>query len=104
MKEKIQEMEEQLTDQQSQTSVKVVFCRIAVLFMMVCMMCVPAFATDEAVTVSGLLTSSGTLVTSAMSTVWSIVTANDFLKALLGCSLLAIGFRFFRAAKRAARH
>lgn len=82
---------------------KLLIRRVFLLCMVMCVMCVSAFAENE-VTVSGMLTSSGTLVASAMSTVWSIVTANEFLTALVGCSLIAIGFRFFRMAKRAARH
>ena len=51
-----------------------------------------------------MLTTAGTTISSALTQVWSIVTANDLLQLSVGASVLSLGFAFFRKAKRTARH
>ena len=59
--------------------------------------------TQEAtVTVAGMLAEAGPVITEGLTQVWGIVTANPLLTFTIGCSILGIGFRFFRKAKRAA--
>ena len=58
--------------------------------------------TQEAtVSIAGLLSDAGPIITTGMDTVWDLVTANPLLTFFVGCSILSVGFRFFRKAKRA---
>ena len=60
--------------------------------------------TQEAtVTLAGMLSEAGPVITNGLTQVWDIVTANPLLTFFVGTSLLGIGFRFFRKAKGAAR-
>lgn len=59
---------------------------------------------QDAVTVASLLSEATTVLTSAVSSVWSIMTGNVWMQFLIGASILSIGFRFFRKAKKAAGH
>lgn len=62
---------------------------------------ISAFAADgDPVTVSGLLNDATPTVTSAMSSVWTLMTSNPISTFALGCAILAVGFRFIRKAIR----
>lgn len=52
---------------------------------------------------STLLTEATTIITSAMGTVWTVIIGNPLLMVYAGAGLLALGFRFFRRARRVAR-
>lgn len=58
----------------------------------------------DAVTIATMLTTAGTTISSALTEVWTICTANDLLQLSIGASVLSLGFAFFRRAKRTARH
>lgn len=76
--------------------------RVALLLMsMVAMLALPASA--EGADASSLLTSTGTVVTSGISIVWSIITGNPILSAIAGMSVLSIAFYALGRAKHAAR-
>lgn len=47
------------------------------------------------------ITEAGTNIAEAMKVTWSLMTANPLLTFFLGVSIVSIGFRFFRKAKRA---
>lgn len=55
------------------------------------------------VTASTLLTGATTVITAAMASVWDLITGNPLLIVYAGAGLLALGFRFFRRARRVAR-
>lgn len=72
------------------------------------MMTVSAFATDGG---SGTSDAGMTAVIGALDTVvtlfgkvWTLMTGNPYLAVLLAVSLLSVGFRVFRRAKRVATH
>ena len=50
-----------------------------------------------------MLSGAGTSLTSAVGLVWDLITANALLTFFLGCSIVAIGFKFFKKAKGAAK-
>lgn len=52
---------------------------------------------------AGLLTTATTVITTAMGSVWDLIVGNPLLVVYAGAGLLALGFRFFRRAKRVAR-
>lgn len=58
---------------------------------------------QTAVTAATLLSEATTIITSGIGSTWDIITSNPMLTIFAGSSLLAIGFRFFKKAKRAAR-
>lgn len=59
--------------------------------------------TGTTVTASSLLTEATTVITTAMGSVWDLITGNPLLIVYAGAGLLALGFRFFRRAKKVAR-
>ena len=59
---------------------------------------VPAFAAD--VTVSGVLSDAAPVITTAVSTVWDLLTSNPICIFALGCAIVSVGFRFLRKAIR----
>lgn len=58
---------------------------------------------QDAITAASLLSAATTTMTTAMGSVWSLITGNPLLEVFVGSSLLTMGFRFFRRAKRTAR-
>jgi len=49
------------------------------------------------------ISEAGTNIAAAMGVTWDLMTANPLLTLFLGASLVSLGFRFFRKAKRAVR-
>ena len=58
--------------------------------------------TTEAITAASLITEAGTAITAGISMVWDVMTGNPLLVVFVGASLVSLGFRFFRKAKRTA--
>lgn len=56
----------------------------------------------QEVTVANLLTTVTTDLPTAVGAVWSIVSTNVWLSWLVGFSIVMLGFRAFRRAKRIA--
>lgn len=56
--------------------------------------------TQDAVTAAGLLSEATTVITTAVSSTWSIITGNPLTKLFVGAAILGVGFRFLRKAKR----
>lgn len=54
---------------------------------------------QDAVTVASLLTTATASITTAVGSVWDIMTGNVWLSFMVGASVLAVGFRFFRNAR-----
>ena len=78
---------------------------ILTVFALASLMCVSCFAADgDTSTVTSMLTNAGTFGATAISTVWTLMTANAYLELLLGMALVSVAFRLFAKAKRAARH
>lgn len=61
-----------------------------------------AFAQTE-VTIANLMSDAATNIGTAISSVWTIMTANPLLTLFVGATIISLGFAFFRKAKRAAR-
>ena len=59
--------------------------------------------TTETVTVASLISEAGTGITSAMGVTWDLMTANPLLTLFVGAGIIALGFKFFRKAKGAAK-
>lgn len=55
---------------------------------------------ETTVTIAGLLSEVGPVITTGLDTVWDLVTANPLLTFFIGCSVLSVGFRFFKKAKK----
>lgn len=55
------------------------------------------------VTIVSLITEAATNIGSAISSVWTIMTANPLLTLFVGSGVISLGFAFFRKGKRAAR-
>lgn len=74
---------------------------LSLCMVMATMLSLSCFATDpEPVTVSGLLSDATPTVTTAMSSVWTLMTSNPISTFALGCAILSVGFRFIRKAIR----
>jgi len=71
---------------------------MAMLMTLVSMLSISAFAADGDVTVSELMTDALPVLTTSMSSVWSMMTSNPVSKFALGCAIAAVGFRFLRKA------
>ena len=59
-------------------------------------------ASSGAASLSDFLTTAGNLVVSAIGIVWNIITGNVVLTAMIGVSLVGVGFTFFERAKNSA--
>ena len=58
--------------------------------------------TETAFSLATALTEAGEVVVSGIGIVWNLMTGNAWLTFMLGVTLISLGFRFFRKAKRAA--
>jgi hypothetical protein len=72
----------------------------ALTMMLVSLLTMSCFAEGSEVTVSGVLSEATPVLTTATSSVWSLMTSNPVCKFALGCAVLAVGFRFLRKAIR----
>lgn len=59
--------------------------------------------TGQTIDAASLLTQATDIVSSAMGSVWTMIIGNPLLIVYAGAGLLALGFRFFRRARRVAR-
>lgn len=50
-----------------------------------------------------LLSTATTVVATAVANTWSLLTSNPLTTFFVGSSILGVGFRFLRKAKRVAR-
>lgn len=68
-------------------------------------MCPVAFATEGGGSDSGMTAILGSMatLTSLMSSVWQVMTANPLLTVFLAASLLTVGISIFKRIKRAAK-
>ena len=57
---------------------------------------------SNAASLNDFLTTAGGLVVSAIGNVWNIITGNIVLTAMIGVSLVGVGFTFFERAKKSA--
>lgn len=49
-----------------------------------------------------MLTEAGEVIVDGVGIVWNLMTGNPWLTFMLGVTLIGMGFRFFRKAKRVA--
>lgn len=49
-----------------------------------------------------MITEAGAVIVDGVEIVWQLMTGNAWLTFMLGVTLIGMGFRFFRKAKRAA--
>ena len=67
----------------------------AMLMTLCSLLSISAFASSE-VTVSSVLSEATPTLTTAVGSVWTLMTGNPVCKFALGCAVLAVGFRFLR--------
>lgn len=95
--------EQQRKEQKTQKSF-LSHCRVRALTMcmvVASMLSLSAFAADgDPVSVGSLLSDATPTVTTAMSSVWTLMTSNPISTFALGCAILTVGFRFIRKAIR----
>lgn len=54
----------------------------------------------ETFSIGTALTQTTEVIPDAMSAVWSLATSNPLITFFLGVSILSLGFKFFRKARR----
>lgn len=59
--------------------------------------------TETTFSIATAISEAGTNITAAMGVTWDLMTANPLLTLFLGAGIIALGFGFFRKAKKSVR-